>query len=130
MMKSAIIVASLFLLALHANAEDICALLQDAMLIAQDDENTYLGKITNPYDSDSIFNEYGTYGSEYSMLSIWNQYATFGSRYNSYSSRNSNTTTPPMIVKNKKILGYLSTNKSLEPSISPNLLKVLCRDEL
>ena len=93
------------------------------------ESNTTLGKIGSPYDSASIFNEYGTYGSEYNSLSIWNQYGTFGSEYNSYSATNSYTSTPPMIIKNKKILGYLSANKSLKGSISPNLLKALCKDE-
>jgi len=82
------------LLVPHANAEEICDTVKGAVLVAQDDKNTYLGKITNPYDSDSIFNEYGTYGSEYNSASIWNQYATFGSEYSSYSPHNSYSSTP------------------------------------
>ncbi len=118
------------LLVPQANAEEICDIVKGAVLIAQDGKNTFLGKITNSYDSESIFNEYGTYGSEYNSASIWNQYATFGSEYSSYSPHNSYTSTPPMIIKNRKILGYLSANKSIKSSISPNLLKALCKDEL
>ena len=125
----ATIVLFFSLLVPQVNAEEVCEAVKGAVLIAQDDKNTYLGKITNPYDSESIFNEYGTYGSEYNSASIWNQYATFGSEYNSYSPHNSYTSTPPMIIKNKKILGYLSTNKSIKSSISPNLLKALCKQE-
>jgi hypothetical protein len=112
------------------HAEDVCSIVRDAKIIAQDDENTYLGKISNSYDSESIFNEYGTYGSDYSSNSIWNEYSTFGSEYSSYSPFNQFTSTPPMIIKGGKIIGYLSANKSIEASISPNLLKALCEDEL
>lgn len=128
-MKFVSTIVLFLLLASHANAEEVCDIVKGAALIAQDDKNTYLGKITNSYDSDSIFNEYGTYGSEYNSSSIWNEYATFGSEYSSYSPHNSYTSTPPMIIKNRKILGYLSANKSIQSSISPNLLKALCKDE-
>lgn len=99
----------------HAN--EVCSIVSGAKLIAQDDENTYLGEITNSYAGDSIFNEYGTYGSEYSSDSIWNEYATFGSEYSSYSPFNEYTSTPPMMIKGGKIIGYLTANKSIEASI-------------
>ena len=114
------------LLAFAQNAQDVCAIVEGASLVAQDDENTFLGKITNQYVSDSIFNEYGSYGSEYSSTSIWNKYGTFGSEYSTYSPHNRYTSTPPMIIKGNKIVGYLSVNKSIESSVSPNLLKALC----
>lgn len=119
---------SLFAQQANANAEEICDVVEGAALIAQDGTNTFLGTITNSYDPESIFNEYGTYGSEYNPSSIWNKYATFGSEYSMYSPHNAYTSTPPMIIKNKKILGYLSANKSLKSSISPNLLKALCKN--
>ena len=130
-MKS-ILVSMLLCVAIlpSAHAEEVCDVVKGAVLIAQDDKNTFLGKITNAYDSESIFNEYGTYGSEYNSSSIWNQYATFGSEYSSYSPHNSYTSTPPMIIKNKKVLGYLTANKSIKSSITPNLLKALCKDEI
>lgn len=111
-------------------AEEVCSIVNGSALIAQDSQNTYLGKIVNSYQSDSIFNEYGTYGSEYNTGSIWNEYGTFGSEYNNYSATNAYTTTPPMIIKNKQIIGYLSANKNMKGTISPNLLKALCKDEL
>ena len=120
----------LLLVAGSVQANQVCSIVSGARLIAQDDENTYLGEITNSYASDSIFNEYGIYGSEYSSSSIWNEYATFGSEYSSYSPFNEYTSTPPMMIKGGKIIGYLTANKSIKPSISPNLLKALCKDEL
>lgn len=111
-------------------AEEVCETVKGAVVLAQDDKNTYLGRISNSYDSESIFNEYGTHGSEYSSSSIWNQYGTFGSEYSNYSATSKYTSTPPMIVTNKKIIGYLAANKSIKSSISPNLLKALCKDEV
>lgn len=113
-----------------ATASDVCGILSGAKIIAQDDENTYLGKVANKYDSESIFNGYGTYGNKYNSNSIWNAYGTFGSAYSSHSPCNQYTRTPPMFVKGGKIIGYLSVNKSVTPSISPNLLRAMCEDAL
>ena len=79
------------------------------------DKKTYLGKLTlNEYDSDSIWNKYGAYGSEYSRTSIWNKYGTYGSKYNSNSAFSTYATNPPIIVSNSgKVVGYLSENKYL-----------------
>ena len=111
-------------------ANEVCSIVSGAKLMAQDGENTYLGKITNSYTGDSIFNEYGKYGSQYSSISIWNEYATFGNEYSLYSPFNQYTSKPPMIIKNGNIVGYLSTNRTIRASISPNLLRALCEDEL
>ena len=130
-MKSLLLIlVSLFAFAQNAFSEEVCDIVSGAVLIAQDDKNTYLGKISSAYDSESIFNEYGTFGSPYNSLSIWNQYGTFGGEYSQHSPHNSYTSSPPMIIKNKKILGYLTANKSIKSSITPNLLKALCKGEL
>jgi len=113
-----------------ARAEEVCDLLKGASILAQDDKNTFLGKVTNSYDSQSIFNEFGTYGNPFSSSSIWNEFSTFGSEFSNYSPFNKFTATPPMMVKKGKIVGYLSSNKFIKPSISPNMLKALCEDEL
>lgn len=126
------VLINLFIIAFFSNsfANDICFIVNGANIIAQDNKNTYLGKITNSYKSDSIFNEYGQYGSTYSSSSIYNNYSTFGSEYSSYSATNSYSNTPPMIIKNKKIIGYVTTNKFISTGISPILLKEVCGDKL
>lgn len=116
---------SLCLLACGAGAEEICDILNGAVIIAQDSNNTFLGKVSSSYDSQSIFNEFGTYGNEFSSKSIWNEFSTFGNEFNSNSPFNEFSSSPPMLIKNRKILGYLSANKSINASISPNLLKAL-----
>ena len=60
----------------------------------------YLGDITGLYNTNSIFNSYGTYGSIYGSTSIWNKYGNYGGSYGLYSPFNSYTTTPPKIYKN------------------------------
>ena len=111
-------------------AQEVCNIVNNSKIIAQDDKNTYLGKITNSFNSESIFNEFETYGSEFSSNSIWNEFGTYGSEFSSYSPFNEFTSSPPLIIKGGKIIGYLTANKFLQSSISPNMLKVLCKDEL
>ncbi|OFA33271.1 hypothetical protein BAE46_00740 [Glaciecola punicea] len=77
-----------------------------------------------------LFNEYATYGSEYSANYIWKEYTTFGSKYSSHSPFNEYASIPPMMIKGGKVIGYLTANKSITSPISPNLLKALCEDEL
>jgi hypothetical protein len=109
----------------NSNMTEIISILSGTAVFAQDDYNTYLGNISNEYDSKSIFNEYGTYGNEYNSKSIWNEYGTFGGKYSSYSPFNEYTSTPPMIVKNGKIIGYLTVNSFIAGGLSPYILKGL-----
>ena len=65
------------------------------------------------YNSDSIFNEYGTYGNQ-NKNSIWNEYREFGSSSRSTSCTNEHATEPPAIFdRNNRIVGYLTANKYL-----------------
>jgi len=90
-------------------------------LYADDDDHTYLGKITlNNYDADSIFNEYGTYGSKYSSESIFNEYGPYGGKYGSYSPFNEYTSSPPFVVDTSGYtLGRLSANRYIGRYSSP-----------
>jgi hypothetical protein len=107
------------------DASDIILTLQGALIFAQDNKKTYLGKIENKYNSESIFNEYGSYGGKYCSDSIWNEYSTFGNKYSTYSPFNNYCSSPPMIVKNGQIIGYLTTNDYITGGISPHILKGL-----
>lgn len=110
-----------------ASANEICGAIAEASIIGQDPENSFLGKITNSFDADSIFNDYGKYGNDFSSQSIWNEFSKFGNNFNYYSPFNENSIKPPILIKNGKIIGYLTTNSSVTPSISPILLKNLCK---
>ncbi|MCE3047491.1 hypothetical protein [Helicobacter kayseriensis] len=118
----------LFILCLFGHCNDLCYLLEGASIIAQDDENTYLGKIENSLSSDSIFNEISNYGNPYSPTSIFNEYGIFGDSHSPCSANNSSSDTPPILIKKGSIIGFLTTNQSINGGINPNLLKALCKD--
>ena len=100
---------------------------EDLILVAQD--GTYIGKLTtNKFDSESIFNEYGTYGSKFASKSIWNEFGTYGSKFNKYSPFNEFSTTPPAILHGEDIVGYLSLNLNNTGAISPLILYSLLLD--
>lgn len=83
--------------------------LLDAKIVAAD--GTFLGKISkNQYDSESISNPYGNYGSRYSSQSILNPYGNYGSEYGSQSPLNPYSSAPPRIVKDSVIIAYLTVN--------------------
>lgn len=60
---------------------------------------TYLGCLNcSEYASDSVFNNYGSFGSPYGMNSIFNHYSQYGSPYSMYSACNPYASDPPVIV--------------------------------
>lgn len=102
--------------------------LYGAKLFASD--GTFLGVITsNSYDSDSIFNDYGKYGSDYSSESIWNDYSDYGDEYNSKSAFNDCASEPPRIVKNNKVIGYLTVNTAKLNGVHPKELLIFLDDD-
>lgn len=113
-----------------APAEELCDAVRGAVVIAQDDRSTMLGKITADYDSQSIFNEYGQYGSEYQTKSMWSEYGPFGSEYGEFSAKNTSSSNPPMIIKGGKIIGYVSSNRRIRGALNLVVLKALCKDEM
>ena len=72
---------------------------QSPRLYSNDGKGLYLGTLSaNRYDSESVSNPYGEYGSRYSDKSINNPYGIYGSRYSPYSATNPYTTTAPVII--------------------------------
>lgn len=73
----------------------------------------FLGSLNSSiYDSNSIWNEYGTYGNPYNPNSIWNEYGTYGNKYSSYSPWNEYAAEPPVIVDGDgNFYGYFTVNK-------------------
>ncbi|WP_020616357.1 stalk domain-containing protein [Paenibacillus daejeonensis] len=84
------------------------------------DGKVYLGKLTtNEFDSESIYNQFGKYGSQYQSLSIWNEFGKYGSNYSSESAFNDLASKPPKIIENGKFVAYLTTNTTIRDRISP-----------
>ena len=97
---------------------------KESFLLANDGQ--YLGKLTsNKYDSKSVLNTYGNYGSHYSSTSIFNQYSNYGSPYSNLSAYNPYTSTPPVIYINNTKYGFLTKNKYLGlNSVDPDFLLI------
>ena len=76
------------------------------------DNDEYLGKLNaSKYDSESIWNQYGTYGSKYSSYSPFNNYAS----------------NPPVLVdKNGKFYGYFTSNKYKSKRANLKLIDIIC----
>lgn len=75
--------------------------------------DVYLGCINcSEYASDSVFNQYGTYGSKYSGNSILNSYSDYGSKYSNYGACNPYANDPPVIVDGAgEFYGRLTLNR-------------------
>lgn len=101
----------------------VTGVLASEIHIYSNDLKTFLGTLsTNTYDRESIFNEYGTYGSQYNRLSIWNSYGNYGSAYSLESAFNEYTSTPPALVYKGEVFGYVTSNTYLSNGISPSKL--------
>jgi len=96
---------------------------QDAKVISSGREPEYLGTITNEFDTHSIFNPFGRFGSMFGMNSIWNQFGRYGGEFSLYSPFNQFSSDPPIIVKDGKIVGRLSVNKFVVGAVDPGWLK-------
>jgi hypothetical protein len=72
---------------------------------------TFLGCLCSEYESDSVFDEYGRFGSRYNIETIWNRYGDYGSPYANTSACNTYATDPPVVVTSDgKFIGYLTLN--------------------
>jgi hypothetical protein len=102
-----IIFVTLLLLVLSTTAHS-----QTLHLYGGENHDVYLGCLNcDKYNSSSIWNAYGTYGSKYNSNSIWNAYGTYGSKYNSYSPWNAYSSDPPVVVdKEGNFYGYFTVN--------------------
>jgi len=99
-------------------------------IFAQDTKEQYLGFITsNKFETESIINEFGSYGSEFSTTSIFNEFSTYGSAFSTYGAFNAFTTTPPIIYSYNSTTKlftaqyYLTKNTFKTPNIDPEMLK-------
>jgi len=83
-------------------------------------DGTYLGKLNSDrYDSDSVLNEFGVYGSQFSPTSVFNPYSAYGSEFDNKGAANPYATKPPMVYINGQFRAYLTANGSLNPRLNP-----------
>ena len=88
----------------------------------------YMGCLNcSSYDSNSIWNEYGTSGSSYNSESIWNEYGTFGSEYSVYSPWNAYTSEPPGLYDSDGgFYGYLTANEYMHDRADFDRAELVC----
>jgi len=86
-------------------------------------DGAFLGSIRpDPYNPDSIFNQYGAYGSQYAQFSIFNPYGTYGGGYSNLSPFNPYATQPPHVIHKGAFVAYLTVNANLAPRIAPDAI--------
>ena len=98
------------------------------LLFGGKDHRDFLGCVNcSEYDSNSIRNKNGTYGSEYSDLSIWDHYGSYGSRYSDDSPWNPYASNPPVVVDEAgNFYGYFTVNTfNPKRTTIPSLLMLL-----
>lgn len=109
----------------------VCSLSVNAQalhLMGGRDGADYMGCLNcDSYDSNSIWNEYGTYGNSYNPKSIWNEYGTYGNEYNSYSPWNAYSSNPPGIYDSDGgFYGYLTVNEYMRDRADFDLALLVC----
>ena len=87
---------------------------QKQFLIGDQRHNTTLRCLNcGNYDSESICNKYGNYGSQYSSSSIFNNYSEYGSKFSTNSPWNKYSTSdsvPVLVDEYGNFYGYFTIN--------------------
>jgi hypothetical protein len=107
-MRTFVAIAALLLTLQGARAQNV-----PLLLFGGEGHKTFVGCLNcGKYDSGSVCNKYGEFGSKYNSGSIWNKYGDFGSKYSATSPWNRYAAEPPVIVdKEGNFYGYLTANK-------------------
>jgi hypothetical protein len=109
----------------------VCTDFNGAMVYSQDaGEPVYLGFIGSRYALDSINNASGRYGSASSTTSVRNPYGTYGSPSSSLSAANPNAGSPPVVVKNGKVIARLHNGGLYANAVSLASLDYYCSGSL
>ena len=111
-------------------AESVQDMVNSGRMFIVSPDGTYLGVVSNnAYDSNSLANQYGTYGNPYSSKSIFNQYGTYGGEYSSKSVFNGMATEPPLIYYKDLsgeilYLGKLTVNDMQKEAVNPRVILI------
>ena len=96
---------------------------QNLHLYGGDDYTEYLGCLDcSRFESKSIWNAFGDYGSSFSNTSIWNDLNNYGDANNPLSPWNTVSNKAPKIVDDAgKFQGYLTANPSVKDRATSRL---------
>jgi len=87
------------------------------------DDDTFLGVATsNQFATDSVCNEFSTYGSEFAIDGIFNEFSQYGSEFSHLSAYNQYTQTPPHLYCGRSEMNPVTKNKYLPLAIDPDIL--------
>jgi hypothetical protein len=87
-------------------------------------DGTFLGKLNgDQYDSESICNVYGAYGSPYNN-GIFNKYGDYGGTYSRMGAYNPNAQKPPAIIEDNQIIAFITKNPRIKGRYDPDVLLV------
>lgn len=103
-----------FVLALGGMSLSTAMAQVELLLFGGRNNEVFLGCLScSEYDSDSVHNRYGTFGSAYSSESIWNRYGQYGGSYGTYSPCNRYASDPPVVVdRDGGFYGYLTLSSA------------------
>lgn len=88
-------------------------------------DNSFLGVVNNnQFHRDSICNQFGKYGSEFSSVSIFNKFGNYGGEFSPNGAYNPNARKPPMLVSNGEFLGFITKNRNVPHRVDPDILRV------
>ena len=98
-----------------------CAGVAGGQIYAQNGQ--YLGRLTNVFDSQSVLNTFGVYGSQFSATSMYNPYSQYGSQFALYSAYNQSSISPPVLYVSGRFAAYVTKNTVKIPRVDPDALK-------
>jgi hypothetical protein len=120
------LVFSSFRMVNYVKADEGCSEIDGASIIGQTINGyKYLGSIANPYNIDSVADEFGK-GSQYNINSLFDEYGTFGSQFSNYSAFNDYATRPPFLIdRNWGFLGFVTVEDGANSYNTYNPYEVL-----
>lgn len=97
------------------------------LLFGGPNHDTYLGCLNcSEYSSESVLNEFSSYGSEFSSTSIHNSVSQYGSEFSNYSACSTYASDPPVIVDEQgNYYGRLTVNPYADQVDSERLIRWL-----
>jgi|TARA_R100000049_G_C1933052_1_gene76897 hypothetical protein len=98
-------------------ASGLCGAVKGGAIVSQD--GTFLGRLTSEADRDSVFNEFGPYGSEFSDTSIWNEFGQYGGEFSEYSPFNEFAAHPPLLIIGGHPAAHLSVSEIGASAVHP-----------
>jgi hypothetical protein len=98
---------------------------EGSKVVSGDNVETLLGEISHGSEIDSILNMAGKFGNKTSPDSVWNDYGKFGGSTSDFSPFCTTARFPPKIIKDGKVIGFLTSNRGIENALDLDLIKAL-----